>query len=920
MAAICSRLDDIQRDVALAEEHDITTPNLPVLKEWCGGPLVDSEFNRQLEILRFDLDRDPLVIGQFGSDNRKWRIEAGGQPDASLFFDLTTSFGYVVGVSQPIPPQWRPEWHAWDHGQQDNYSQTFGASVDHIAGHRFVFTEGDGGLSLDEQIERISRVGLPTPTLIIHTGNKSGHFYWVLRDQITPARFTQMQKGIMKLLVGETDFEVDTSLSNPNRVMRAVGSIHPKTGRRCVIHTHNAGVSYDSDELQTFLPEVSARELSSVPAEATQWDAKDALELLSHIPNDVTTERLLQLELISYDFWLGIGMALHWAGCDCSDWIRWSETSDKHVDGACETKWESFDGDGAKTISYLRWLARELSGFELKFDPASLTSPFFVRGREKTAALAEKINAEKAAERARIAALPEWERDWCWVVQSRHTIESRIEKAFLRRGEFEEAPVIFLQNRFRRYDKSAGYYRHLDMSAIRLEISDMLKKAHQKIQDTKIYSFTTDQKSRNCEKWLATTLYKPDQSFRSSTEAIAFNNGTVYLRNGQWEFGEHSPANRLTHRIDADLQMGAECPVEFREFVRTSYGLKYLEIIRALVKYTADPRYRCQVMVHLLGRTGSGKGALLKVLEALVPAESRSSLSRFEEINSAEALNQKVMGKRMLVFPDVQGKQTGVTNLYKLLDANEWLTARALYNNETVNFRFDGRILLGSTSAIQLDHAGSGLMRRLLTVETLPQPLPSDILPQDRANSGRLENLLQSKLGEIVGWALALPDECVEKVLQKSDPEGLLRDSNIKVTASADSANCFIDSCLEPAEADVSPDLSELYCCYQLFCTHQGMRPLAAKNFKQRMTESLRHLFLPRRSAPGSSGSKKLPAKFFGFRLLPGLWTEQVGYDGVSVGPFIVTSSTRGTNLGGMDTQKLSEGAFEELSNHHPQQ
>ena len=65
--AVTTSLADIKRDVALAEEHNITTPNLPQLKDWSVGLLNTPEFDRQLEILQFDDTTDPLVVGQFGS-------------------------------------------------------------------------------------------------------------------------------------------------------------------------------------------------------------------------------------------------------------------------------------------------------------------------------------------------------------------------------------------------------------------------------------------------------------------------------------------------------------------------------------------------------------------------------------------------------------------------------------------------------------------------------------------------------------------------------------------------------------------------------------------------------------------------------------------------------------------------------------
>ena len=918
LQALNGKLTDIQRDLALAREQGIDLEKYSKLIDYEAGLLDAKELERHLSILGFDSHEDAVILSHFGSSNRKWRIEPNGQIDSSFYIDLNASLGFVTGVSKPVPDGWKPEWRSWD--PYDDDCQVYGAKVEHIQEHRFLFTEGDGGLSMEEQIQVVAEAKLPTPTLILFTGGKSAHFYWRLSAPIAPDRFKSLQRGIMSALIDQRDFEVDLSLSNPNRIMRLAGSIHPKTGARCVIHTSNPTLAYSDEEFERLLPEPAPRIVAaSQPSPPNSWDEKDSIELLKHIPNDLTDDQLADLGLISYDFWLYTGMALHWAGVPIDYWIEWSEPNERFDLATCETKWESFDCDGTKNIGYLKWLARELSGYELKFNPEEFDSPFFKRGWENAKKQAAKRKEEKEAEQARLAALPEWEREWDWMLKQTITLEQHVKNALLRKAEFEQSPIVFIQNRFRRYDPSAGYYRHIDVPNMRREIATMLEKVWRPTKDgDELRVFTTDRNLKACEKWLASTLYLNDARFKANSKAIAFNNGTIYRRDGQWEFGEHSASNCLTHRIDASVELGAECPEELREFVRTSYGLQWLEIIRALIAYTVDPRYGCRIILFLLGKTGSGKGTLLALLQSLMPEESRETVSRFDELNSHEAVAQKVMGKSMITFPDVQGKQSGVSTLYRMLDAESRLSGRALYSTETVNFEFNGRVMAASTKPIQLDHAGSGLMRRMLTLKTLEETLKSELLPQDKSNSGRLEKLLISKLGQIVGWALAMPEEEVERVLQKRDLDGLLKSTMMEMAANADSANIFIDSCLEPASGEVTPDINEMYCCYQLLCKHQGMRPLASKNFKQRLAESLRHLYLPRRSAPGSSGTKKLPATFFGFKLIDKLWDDKDDEWSHINGPHFVTGRGTGAKLGAMDVRKLSEGVFEDLSDHRP--
>ena len=49
---------------------------------------------------------------------------------------------------------------------------------------------------------------------------------------------------------------------------------------------------------------------------------------------------------LTYDDWLGVGMALKNSGCDCSDWENWSRSDERFKDGECEHKWNGFNRDG----------------------------------------------------------------------------------------------------------------------------------------------------------------------------------------------------------------------------------------------------------------------------------------------------------------------------------------------------------------------------------------------------------------------------------------------------------------------------------------------------------------------------------------------------------------------------------------------
>ena len=114
--------------------------------------------------------------------------------------------GYIVN-----PPKKEPKGFKDDPA---NKYKSYGAKKDHIQGAYCLFLEGDGGLSKEEQLRTIAEA-MPVfqPSFIVDTGGKSLHFYLRLARMITPEKFEEMQKRLVKLIEKvNPNFGVDESL------------------------------------------------------------------------------------------------------------------------------------------------------------------------------------------------------------------------------------------------------------------------------------------------------------------------------------------------------------------------------------------------------------------------------------------------------------------------------------------------------------------------------------------------------------------------------------------------------------------------------------------------------------------------------------------------------------------------------------
>jgi hypothetical protein len=114
---------------------------------------------------------------------------------------------------------------------------------------RSLFFEDDGDGDREVKTRQWELTGLPRPSLQVWTGGKSVHHYWLLEEPCTPTQFKQGQKRLFRhVKEALPDSDIDTALSNPARILRLAGGIHPSTGRHAEI-VSAGGQKYSYEQL-----------------------------------------------------------------------------------------------------------------------------------------------------------------------------------------------------------------------------------------------------------------------------------------------------------------------------------------------------------------------------------------------------------------------------------------------------------------------------------------------------------------------------------------------------------------------------------------------------------------------------------------------------------------------------------------------
>ena len=136
-----------------------------------------------------------------------------------------------------------------------------------------------------EQLRLVKASELPEPSLIVRTGGKSLHFYWLLSEPVTDR--DQWQADMKRLIA---HLGSDKSVNDPSRVMRLPGCWYMDGNQKPVARVeliHETDNRYTREQLINALPTVEQPVLKpqpTTPAPQSDRTAQRALEQLQRIP------------------------------------------------------------------------------------------------------------------------------------------------------------------------------------------------------------------------------------------------------------------------------------------------------------------------------------------------------------------------------------------------------------------------------------------------------------------------------------------------------------------------------------------------------------------------------------------------------------------------------------------------------------
>ena len=814
------------------------------------------------------------------------------------------------------------------------------------------------GLPKDQQWGLWEKVGFE-PTLVMDTGNNSLHCWSRLSKPLTPQQGRNARKRLSLAIeaVLPEGGKTDWSMHSTHQPARLAGGIHPKTGNRSTI-VLATGKIHDFDELMALCPALPERtvgvsagdvfnegpepdageEFPSFPLEAapplTLALSKKTQDLIKQgqkpgmgTGRPLVAFRLLKTLQASEEMFRAVGQEEFEGSWQelFGQFVINSDLYNGEVDTAIDKHWSEDCGAGELSRTFflrkLRKWARDNCHWRDSWEKNLGSRRWSKTKVEVSGALvhseAGSNDDESEDDFGQCGPMPNgdnranqwfkerWEdrelRGQYFYIDNHSTLEQKVEVAFLELFQHLGQPITNHDNRFLEYVPGAGYYKFMPMSVVKNAVAELLQFFYTYANRKKpAFKQSTEAKCKACVGWLNIRLDEPQMNV---IDGIAFTNGTYRLDTGK--LVPHSPQFLLTWAIQGQFSPAGGCPPEFRKFVCSSFGEEWLEIIQMTLRYIVDPTFKPSKIVIILGPSGSGKGTLERLIEKIFPQDCISVItSSFQDINHPDKIRQFVRGKRLVVFPDLQGRQHGVGTIYSMVDGG-LLTSRALHEAEAdAGEAFNGRVVICSTQPPSMEDAGNGMTRRMHVLRTL-----------DRTNEEPdhdLDDKLEAELGEIVSWALQADVADVKEMLRRGDAAGLLQQASTQAEVQMDPIRSFIDQCLEVKDPGVSPSDVRLFTAFKIFCHDQKHRPTAQRTFINRLKAALPHLRIERMSVPGSRGQRKTTACFFGVGLRANLFHDH--YEGGHKTDLIGIRDDNGY----LDRNQYGEGGLDSLRSNRP--
>lgn len=290
-------------------------------------------------------------------------------------------------------------------------------------------------------------------------------------------------------------------------------------------------------------------------------------------------------------------------------------------------------------------------------------------------------------------------------------------------------------------------------------------------------------------------------------------------------------------------------------------------MLRACIKAMVLGRTDFQRYLELIGPGGTGKGTLIRLIQALLGRSNTVSTS-LSRIASSRFETARFMGKRLIFIPDADYNPTAV-DVLKQMTGEDYIPWERKGENAdyTDGFTLEGWVMVATNKETIASDRTNALFRRRIPVyftQVVPEDERRSLL--DFAPDGGMRGELAPFLPGVFNWVMAMPDELMEAYIKnpQAKVEAMAQfqaDSLLNTDSLAQWVNEWI--VYEPGAWTKTGDKNNssricLYPNYIKYCDAVGVKPISMQNFSialENLLQKTLGLDVKRKRADSRSGS-----------------------------------------------------------------
>lgn len=278
---------------------------------------------------------------------------------------------------------------------------------------------------------------------------------------------------------------------------------------------------------------------------------------------------------------------------------------------------------------------------------------------------------------------------------------------------------------------------------------------------------------------------------------------------------EHSPDYKLLTKLPVNYDFSAGCP-QFMEFLGQAIDKKYFDVIGEMLGYTLWPDYNAHKAFMFLGPPRTGKGTLIRVIEAINGRDNCSHVS-LQDLLSQRFPRARLFGNRINTSGDLPATAISDAGIFKNVTGEDEIDAE-YKGTQIFSFRNTAKLIFSANRLPMIKIDDGAFYNRWI------------IIPFENSFLGREDTHLTAKLtapeelSGILNFALSGLIRLKKNSWQFSDRIS----SGSYYRRKSNPILAFLEDCCECSENDhvVKTDLLR---AYNTWASEHGYPPATSK-------------------------------------------------------------------------------------------